>query len=62
MTKPGATNTGLVFQSRETAMSNSFLASWETKLPQISVVWNGDINIDGVVLAVIVLWVIRMKL
>ncbi len=43
-------------------MSEFFLASWETTLPQISVVWNGDINIDGVVLAVIVLWVIRMKL
>lgn len=43
-------------------MSKLILASWET-LPQVSSIWTGDINIDGLVLALIVaLWLVRKKL
>lgn len=42
-------------------MAYDILASWETNLPQVSVIWYGDINIDGVALALIILWLVRMK-
>lgn len=43
-------------------MSKLILASWET-LPQVSIIWTGDVNIDGLVLALIVaLWLVRKKL
>ena len=43
-------------------MSKLILASWET-LPQVSIVWNGDINFDGLMLALVVaLWLVRKKL
>lgn len=43
-------------------MSKLILASWET-LPQVSNIWTRDINIDGLVLALIVaLWLVRKKL
>lgn len=42
-------------------MSKLILASWET-LPQVSIIWTGDINSDGLVLALIVaLWLLRSE-
>lgn len=62
MTKPSAINTGLVGFARRLRVSKLILASWET-LPQVSIIWTGDINIDGLVLALIVaLWLVRKKL
>lgn len=62
MTKPSAINTGLVGFARRQRVSKLILASWET-LPQVSIIWTGDINIDGLVLALIVaLWLVRKKL
>ena len=43
-------------------MSKLILASWET-LPQVSIIWTGDINFDGLALALVVtLWLVRKKL
>lgn len=62
MTKPSAINTGLVGFARRLRVSKLILASWEI-LPQVSIIWTGDINIDGLVLALIVaLWLVRKKL
>lgn len=62
MTKPSAINTGLVGFARRLRVSKLILASWET-LPQVSIIWTGDINIDGLVLALIAaLWLVRKKL
>ena len=62
MPKPSAINTGLVGFARRQRVSKLILASWET-LPQVSIIWTGDINFDGLALALVVaLWLVRKKL
>ena len=60
-TKPSATNTGLVINDEEFRMATHLLSSWEI-MPQCGAINTGDIHVDGLVLAVVVLvWLIRAR-
>nr|DAY47969.1 MAG TPA: hypothetical protein [Caudoviricetes sp.] len=41
-------------------MVTTFLASWKI-MPQLVVIWNGDLKIDTVLVIVVLLWMIRTR-
>ena len=59
--KAQCSNTGLVEFARRTRVTQLILASWET-LPQVEIVWTGDVNFDGLtILAIVIVWLVRKK-
>lgn len=61
-TKPSAGNTGLVIFDGEFKMLTHLFSSWEIIMPQSVAINTGDIHVDGLVLAVVMLvWLIRAR-